>query len=91
MLKWHFYHETLRSVGYANLLLYTLEDNIRFKGAITILISDYAQVEISNKVKDILRMYHKVIHLCINQMDGLLPQEGEYQVFIPFLSHLDHG
>ena len=36
----------------------TLEDNIRFRGAMSKLISDYAQVEISNKVKDILRMHH---------------------------------
>ena len=36
----------------------TLEDNIRFRGAMSKPISDYAQVEISNKVKDILRMYH---------------------------------
>ena len=36
----------------------TLEDNIRFMGAMSKLISDYAQVEISNKVKDILRIYH---------------------------------
>ena len=28
----------------------TLEDNIRFRGAMTKLISDYAKVEISNKV-----------------------------------------
>ena len=28
----------------------TLEDNVRFSGAMTKLISDYAQVEISNKV-----------------------------------------
>ena len=34
----------------------TLEDNIRFRGAMSKLISDYAQVEISNKVRDILRM-----------------------------------
>jgi hypothetical protein len=33
----------------------TLEDNIRRRGAPTKLISDRAQVEISNKVKDILR------------------------------------
>ena len=37
----------------------TLEDNIRFRGAMTKRISDYAKVEISNKVKDILRMYHR--------------------------------
>ena len=36
----------------------TLEDNIRFRGAMSKLISDFAQVEISNKGKDILRMYH---------------------------------
>ena len=36
----------------------TLEDNIRFRGPRSKLISDYALVEISNKVKDILRMYH---------------------------------
>jgi transposase InsO family protein len=33
----------------------TLEDNIRCRGAPTTLISDRAQVEISKKVKDILR------------------------------------
>ena len=39
--------------------VHTLEDNIRFRGgAMSKLISDYAQVEISNKVKVILRMYH---------------------------------
>ena len=38
--------------------VHTLEDKIRFRGAMSKLISDYAQVEISNKVKDILRMYH---------------------------------
>ena len=36
----------------------TLEDNIRFRGAMSKLISDYTQVEIFNKVKDIFRMYH---------------------------------
>ena len=34
----------------------TLEDNIRFMGAMTKLISDYANIETSNKVKNILRM-----------------------------------
>ena len=38
-------------------LVHTLEDNIRFRGAMRKLISDYAQVEISNKVKDILRIH----------------------------------
>ena len=37
----------------------TLEDNIRLRGAMSKLISDYPQVEISNKFKDILRMYHR--------------------------------
>ena len=32
----------------------TLEDNIKFRGAMTKLISNCAKVEISNKVKDIL-------------------------------------
>ena len=36
----------------------TLQDNIRFRGAMCKLISDYAEVEISNKVIGILRMYH---------------------------------
>ena len=30
----------------------TFKDSIRFRGAMSKLISDYAQVEISNKVKD---------------------------------------
>ena len=38
--------------------VHMLEDNIRFRGAMSNIISDYAQVEISNKAKDILRMYH---------------------------------
>ena len=36
----------------------TLEDNIRKRGAMDKLISDRAQVEISNRVNDILRAYH---------------------------------
>ena len=36
----------------------TLEDNIGFRGAMNKSISDYAQVEISKKGQDILRMYH---------------------------------
>ena len=42
----------------SNQFVNMLEDNIRFRGAMNKLISDYAQVEISNKVKDILRMNH---------------------------------
>ena len=41
--------------------LNALEDNIRFWEAMSKLISDYAQEEISNKVKDILRMYHSTV------------------------------
>ena len=54
----------------------TIEDNIRFRGAMTKLISDYAKVEISNKVTDILRMYHCSIwksqpyHQNQNQAEG---------------------
>jgi hypothetical protein len=36
----------------------TLEDNIRKRGAMSKLLSDYAKVEISHKVVDILRMYN---------------------------------
>ena len=35
----------------SNQFVITLEDNIRFRGAMSKLISDYAQVEISNKLK----------------------------------------
>ena len=38
--------------------VHTLEDTMQSRVAMSKLISDYAQVEISNKVKDILRMYH---------------------------------
>ena len=38
--------------------LNNLEDNIRFRVAISKLITDYAQVEIFNKVEDILILYH---------------------------------
>ena len=34
-----------------------LQDNIRQRGAMDKLVSDRAQVEISNRVKDILRLY----------------------------------
>ena len=38
--------------------VYTLEDNIRRRGAMDKLLSDSAKTEISNKVVDILRAYH---------------------------------
>ena len=36
----------------------TLEDNIRRRGAMDKLLSDFAKTEISNKAMDILRAYH---------------------------------
>ena len=37
---------------------YTVEDNLRRRGAMDKLLSDSAKTEISNKVMDILRAYH---------------------------------
>ena len=56
----------------------TLEDNIRFRGAMTKLISDYATVEISNKVKDILRMYHSSSWNSEPYHQNQNPAEGRY-------------
>ena len=56
----------------------TLEDNIRFRGAMTKLISDYAKVEISNKVKDILRMYHSSSWNSEPYHPNQNPAEGRY-------------
>ena len=56
----------------------TLEDNIRFRGAMTKLISDYAKVEISNKVKDILRMYHSSSWNSEPYHQNQDPAEGRY-------------
>ena len=56
----------------------TLEDNIRFRGAMTKLISDYAKVEISNKVKDILRMYHSSSWNSEPYHQHQNPAEGRY-------------
>ena len=56
----------------------TLEDNIRFRGAMTKLISDYAKVEISNKVKDILRMYHSSSWNSEPYHQNQNPAEGRY-------------
>ena len=42
----------------SKLFVNTLDDNTRFRGAMSKLISYCAQVEISNQVKDIFRMYH---------------------------------
>ena len=56
----------------------TLEDNIRFRGAMTKLISDYAKVEISNKVKDILKMYHSSSWNSVPYHQNHNPAEGRY-------------
>ena len=56
----------------------TLEDNIRFRGAMTKLISDYGKVEISNKVKDILRMYHSSSWNSELYHQNQNPAEGRY-------------
>ena len=56
----------------------TLEDNIIFRGAMTKLISDYAKVEISNKVKDILRMYHSSSWNSEPYHQNQNPAEGRY-------------
>ena len=56
----------------------TLEDNIRLRGAITKLISEYAKVEISNKVKDIHRMYHSSSWYSEPYHQNQNPAEGRY-------------
>ena len=56
----------------------TLEDNIRFRGAMTKLISDYAKVEISNKGKDILRTYHSSSWNSEPYHHNQNPAEGRY-------------
>ena len=56
----------------------TLEENIRFRGAVSKLISDYAKVEISNKVKDILRMYHSSRWNSEPYHQNQNPAEGRY-------------
>ena len=56
----------------------TLEENIRFRGAMTKLISDYAKLEISNKVKDILRMYHSSSWNSECYHENQNPAEGRY-------------
>ena len=61
-----------------NQFVNTLEDNIRFRGAMTKLISDYAKVEISDKVKDILRMYHSSSWNSEPNHQNQNPAEGRY-------------
>ena len=61
-----------------NQFVNTLEVNIRFRGAMTKLISDYAKVEISNKDKDILRMYHSSSWKSEPYPQNQNPAEGRY-------------
>ena len=61
-----------------NQFVNTLEDNIRFRGAMTKLISDYAKVEISNKVKDIYGMYHSSSWNSEPYHQNQNPAEGRY-------------
>ena len=57
----------------------TLEDNLRFMGAMSMLISEHAQVEISYKVKDILRMYHSSSWHCEPYHQNQNPSEWQYR------------
>ncbi|KAL7580569.1 hypothetical protein ACA910_003691 [Epithemia clementina (nom. ined.)] len=57
----------------------TLEDNIRKRGAPRKLISDYAQVEISNKVVDVLRMYEIAQWHSEPYHQNQNPAEGRYR------------
>ena len=59
----------------------TLEDNIRFRGAMSKVISDYAQVEISNRLKDILRMYHSSSWHSEPYHQNQNPSEWDYRTF----------
>ena len=56
----------------------TVEENIRFGGAMTKLIGDYVKVEISNKVQDILRMYHSSSWNSEPYHENQNPSEGRY-------------
>ena len=57
----------------------TLRDNIRLRGAIIMLVSDYTQVEISNKVKDILGMYHSSSWHSESYHQNQKPSEWRYR------------
>ena len=57
----------------------TLGDNIRFRGALSKLISDHAQVEISNKVRNILRMYYSSSSHCEPYHQNQNPSEWCYR------------
>ena len=56
-----------------------LEDNIRYRGAISQLISDYAKSEISQKVVDILRVYHSSNWHSEPYHQHQNPPEGRYR------------
>ena len=57
----------------------TLEDNIRFRGAMSKLLSDSARNELSNKVKDILRAYHISNWQSEPYHQNQNPAEGRYR------------
>ena len=57
----------------------SFEDNIRFRGAMSKLIHDYAQVEISIKVKHILRMCHSSSCLSEPSHQNQNPSEWRYR------------
>ena len=59
--------------------VHTLEDNIRFRGTMSKLISDYARAGICNKVKDILRMYHSSIWHSEPYHQNQNPSEWHYR------------
>ena len=61
-----------------NQFVNTLEDNIRFRGAMTKLFSHYAKVEISNKIKDIVRMCHSSSWNSEPYHQNQNPAEGRY-------------
>ena len=65
----------------------TLEDNIRFRGAMAELTSDYAKVEISNKVNDILRMYHSSSWNSDPYHQNQNPAEGRYCTLKSWTNH----
>ena len=60
----------------------TLEDNIRFRESMTKLISDYAKIEISNNVEDMLRMYHSSGWNSEPYHQNQNPAEGRYCTLI---------
>ncbi|KAL7571369.1 hypothetical protein ACA910_007681 [Epithemia clementina (nom. ined.)] len=61
------------------LIVNTLEDNIRQRGAMSQLINDYAKVEMSKKIMDILRVYHSSSWHSEPYHQNQNPAEGRYR------------